>query len=229
MTAGRGVVHAEMFPLRERGRGNRAELFQIWLNLPARRKMAAPRFSMLWADTIPTHVEKDAEGRETRITVVAGRLGSVVPPSPPPDSWAHDAANGVAIWTIRMAAGARFVLPRAPGTSRALYFFSGTDLGVAGRTIPGGQRIVVRSEQEVELLAPSGEVELLLLQGRPIGEPIARQGPFVMNAPEEIRQAYADYRETQFGGWPWSRHDPVHGAAEERFARHVDGRIEKPG
>jgi hypothetical protein len=59
MTAGRGVVHAEMFPLRERGRGNEAELFQIWLNLPRASKMAAPYFTMLWGPSIPEHVVPD--------------------------------------------------------------------------------------------------------------------------------------------------------------------------
>jgi redox-sensitive bicupin YhaK (pirin superfamily) len=228
LTAGSGIQHAEMFPLLRQDRDNPVELFQIWLNLPSTKKMATPRFRMLWAETIPTRLVKDAEGRETRITLVAGRFGDAVAPAPPPDSWAADAANGVAIWTIRFQAGARFTLPAAPGTNRAIYLFSGGELGIAGRSVPGGQRVVLGPEHDVELAAGSGGVELLLLQGRAIAEPVARQGPFVMNAPEELRQAYADYRATQFGGWPWPRHDPVHGRAEERFARHVDGRIEKP-
>jgi len=77
------------------------------------------------------------------------------------------------------------------------------------------------------LRASEGGVELLLLQGRPIGEPVVQHGPFVMNAREEIVQAMRDYQRTRFGGWPWSASDPVHARQEGRFAKHADGRIER--
>jgi hypothetical protein len=65
-----------------------------------------------------------------------------------------------------------------------------------------------------------------MLQGRPIGAPVFQMGPFVMNSPEELRQAVDDYRRTRFGGWPWAGSDPVHDRGEGRFALHADGRVE---
>jgi hypothetical protein len=109
-----------------------------------------------------------------------------------------------------------------------LYFFRGKELRVAARSIPRYHQIDLGSEHDVTLEAGADEVELLLLQGRPIKEPVVQNGPFVMNSSDEIRQAYADYQRTRFGGWPWPGDDPVHPREEGRFARHADGRIERP-
>jgi hypothetical protein len=68
---------------------------------------------------------------------------------------------------------------------------------------------------------------VLLLQGRPIGQPVVQYGPFVMNSAAEIQRALRDYQRTGFGGWPWPADDPVHGASEGRFAKHADGRVER--
>ncbi|MDB4994421.1 MAG: yhhW, partial [Myxococcaceae bacterium] len=87
---------------------------------------------------------------------------------------------------------------------------------------------VLHTDLDLTLENGSAESELLLLQGRPIGEPVVQHGPFVMNTSAEIQKAYADYRATGFGGWPWPKSDPVH-ARDERFARHVDGRVERGG
>jgi redox-sensitive bicupin YhaK (pirin superfamily) len=229
LTAGGGILHAEMFPLVEPARPNPLELFQIWLNLPAASKMVAPHFSMLWSPTIPRPAFTDDAGRPTEVALFAGKLGDVTPPAPPPHSWAATADADVAIWTIKMAPGARWTVPPAArGSNRALYFFQGSGLRVAGREIPPKHEVEVRAERELVLEAGPHETELLLLQGRPIGEPVVQYGPFVMNTRDEIRQAFTDYQRTQFGGWPWPSHEPVHARAEGRFARRPDGRVERP-
>jgi hypothetical protein len=80
---------------------------------------------------------------------------------------------------------------------------------------------------DVELVNGDIESEFLLMQGRPIGEAVAQHGPFVMNTRRELEQAFADYRRTQFGGWPWPDSGPVHGAGPGRFAKHGDERVER--
>lgn len=229
LTAGRGINHAEMFPLLRRGDDNPLELFQIWLNLPRANKMVDPHFTMMWNHTIPRHTNRDDDGRSTTLTVVAGRHGATPPPAPPPDSWAARADSDVAIVTIAMEANARFELPAAQrGSERSLYFFRGSGLRIGGREIPDYHRVEVRGDVAVSLEAGESATEILVLQGRPIGEPVARRGPFVMNTDDEIRQAYADYRRTGFGGWPWAGHDPVHSADAGRFARRADGSVDRP-
>lgn len=230
LTAGKGIVHCEMFPLLNRDTPNPLELFQIWLNLPSKDKLVEPHFSMLWSHTIPKHVVKDAAGRTTEINVVAGRLGEVKPPSAPPKSWAARPESEVAIWTIKLAPEARWTLPRAAqGINRRLYFFRGDTLRIGDHNLRPRVGVALRPELDVELTNGSGETELLLLQGRPIGERVVQHGPFVMNSPTEIQQAFLDYHRTQFGGWPFANHGPVHPREQGRFARHADGRVEKVG
>lgn len=233
LTAGRGIVHAEMFPLLHPDRANPLELFQIWLNLPAAQKMVAPHFTMFWAQDIPRHRFVDAAGRGTTVDCLAGALptgnGRLEPLAPPPDSWASQPQADLAMWTLRLEPHAQWVLPaaRGAGTRRKLYFFAGSQLGVDGRTVPVQSGIELHAQAEVTLLNGAAPAELLMLQGRPIGEPVAQYGPFVMNTEQELRQAYEDYRRTGFGGWPWPDAGPVHGDEAGRFARHADGRQER--
>ena len=238
VTAGAGLQHSEMFPLLDSTAPNPLELFQIWLNLPARNKMVAPHFTMFWAEDIPHFTATDAGGLATEVACIAGRLASANgasdasdPLPPPPDSWAAQADSDVAIWTIKMAPGARWTLPPAEGkgTRRSLYFFKGDAVSVGGQNVTEHAAIELRADVAVELINGDGTVgEFLVLQGRPIGEPVAQYGPFVMNTQAEIAQAMQDYRRTQFGGWPWDDDAPVHGRDPARFAKHPDGREERP-
>ncbi len=230
LTAGQGIVHAEMFPLLDRSGPNPLELFQIWLNLPAADKLVPPHFSMLWNEGIPRHVARDAEGRTTEVTIIAGALGDARPPATPPHSWAARPDTDVAIWLISLQPGARWTVPpAAAGSNRTLYVYRGSGLRVAGSEIPRYHRVQVQPDAEVPLQAGGEPIEILLLQGRPIGEPVAQYGPFVMNSRAELQQAFVDYQRTRFGGWPWDSDDPVQPRDSGRFARHADGRVERSG
>lgn len=227
MTAGRGIVHAEMFPLIDRAGPNPTELFQIWLNLPREDKLVDPHFTMLWSHRIPRPVVRDEAGRATAIAVIAGALGDAVAPAPPPNSWAARDDAHVAIWTVTMAPGATWTLPPGPaGVGRTLYFFRGSKLTAGDTDLEPYVGATVRPEVAVPLSNGDDEGEILVLQGRPIAEPVVQYGPFVMNTPQEIQQAFVDFRRTSFGGWPWDRDDPVHPRDRGRFAVHADGRRE---
>ncbi len=229
LTAGQGVVHAEMFPLLNASKPNPLQLFQIWLNLPAKRKMVAPHFKMFWSEDKVLRTLTDVQGRSTEVALIAGRYADAVAPTPPPDSWAAQADADVVILTIRMAPGAVWTLPAAGGTDtqRCLYFFKGSSVTLSAQVVTQHAAIEL-SGDAVELVNGETEGEFLLLQGKPIGEPVEQYGPFVMNTRAEIAQAVADYRRTQFGGWPWPDEAPVHGKEALRFARHPDGRTERP-
>ena len=110
---------------------------------------------------------------------------------------------------------------------RVLYFYEGDALTVDGTELGASTGAVVRCDRDLDLTAGPTAAEVLVLQGRPIGEPVAQQGPFVMNTDQEIHQAFADYRRTGFGGWPWPEDDPVHDEHRGRFATHADGRTEE--
>ncbi|MCG8306137.1 MAG: pirin family protein [Cytophagales bacterium] len=224
MTAGKGVQHSEMFPLLSREGDNPLELFQIWLNLPRSGKFVDPYFLMLWNENIPVLKVLDEYGKKTSVKIVAGKYKETNAPDPPPDSWASDADHDVSIWVITLEPDAHWTLPAASeGVNRTLYFFEGNTLAASGQMIPPYKGMDLEPTSELPLRNGGTQSRLLLLQGKPIGEPVVQHGPFVMNTEAEIRQTMTDYRETQFGGWPWPSHEHVHPEDRGRFARYADG------
>jgi redox-sensitive bicupin YhaK (pirin superfamily) len=229
LTAGAGIAHAEMFPLLRQDRDNPLELFQIWLNLPAADKMAPPHFTMFWRHQVPRLSVHDEAGRRGELTLAAGVFGAAAPPAPPPRSYASRADSDLAIWTLRLEPGARLTLPAAASaaTRRSLYLFAGA-LQAHGHAAAAPRRLRLRGDLPATLVAGPQGAEALLLQGRPIGEPVAQHGPFVMNTRAELAKAYQDWQATGFGGWPWPADDPVHAPEAGRFARHASGRRDAP-
>jgi redox-sensitive bicupin YhaK (pirin superfamily) len=230
MTAGSGVVHSEAFPLLDRDGPNHTELFQIWLNLPREDKSKDAYFTMFWHEDVPNKTFADDAGRDTELVVVAGAFDELEPPSPPPSSWASRDDADIAVWTMKMEPGAEWTLPAAASedVNRVLYFFAGDTCEIAGKAVEKGHGVQLRPDVDCPIKNGGSEGEFLVLQGRPIGEPVVQHGPFVANTQGEIRQAMLDYQRTGFGGWPWDADAPVHPRDKGRFAIHADGREETP-
>jgi len=227
MTAGSGVQHSEMFPLLQQDKENTIELFQIWLNLPKKNKMVPPEFKMLWANTIP----KISEDPKVEVTLISGQYQGIKYFQAPKNSWAADSSNEVNILLVKMHDCAEFTFPKAQNTTnRSLYFFVGEDLMIEEKIIPSKTGLFLDSTKDLTVRSTkvNGIVEFLILEAKPINEPVVQHGPFVMNSREEIMQTFNDYQRTQFGGWKWPRMDMIHGPKIERFAKYPDGKIEKP-
>ena len=230
MTAGSGITHAEMLPLLKKDEHNKIEFFQIWINLPASDKMVPAHYSMLWDHEIPKHTLLDPWGKPVDVTVIAGEFSPGHPaPPPPPHSWAARKTSDVAIWHAQLAEGASWELPTAKyaDTLRTLYVFNGGSVIIDGEEVAADQGAVIRADIPVTVDDAGAGTEILILQGRPIGEPVVQYGPFVMNTKAEIQKAYSDYQNDGFGGWPWPADDPNHGADLRRFAIHPDGKTEE--
>lgn len=223
MTAGKGVQHSEMFPLVNEDKGNELLLFQIWLNLHSSKKMVTPHYRMLWNKEIPV---KETEAY--RLKLIHGDFDSISNYNSAPDSWAADKEHQVIIAMIELKPGGTLRLPDLPeGINRSLYFYEGNDFSYQNQRGDKPMMLTFNPGKGGKLSSEDG-AKFLLLQGKPMGEPVVQQGPFVMNYPAEIRETMLDYQKDQFGGWPWPRPDHVQARDQKRFARHGDGREEYP-
>ncbi len=178
MTAGRGVIHSEI-PEQQEGR---LHGFQLWVNLPSARKMIPARHQNIPPRDIP---ELDLDGRGTA-RVVAGEVQGVRGPISGIDS-------DPLFLDIALREGGEVDLPVPAGHTAFVYVFRGV-LAVAGEAIEADMLAILSDGETLHLSAPSGGGRALVVAGRPIGEPIARYGPFVMNTNQEIQQAVRDYQ-----------------------------------
>lgn len=228
MTAGKGVQHSEMFPLLSEEEENPMELFQIWLNLPAKDKMTDPHFKMMWGSHIPKYQTQDANGKQIKVEVIAGQLHGHTAPTPPPGSWAADPNNEVAIFNMHLDAESSITIPKASlGINRTIYFYTGDFITIDGQNVSAYKCVEVESNFDLTIQVGHQDAKILMLQGRPINETVIQYGPFVMNSKEEIQQAFNDFHATKFGGWPWGDYDKVHDRSKGRFALHADGTYEE--
>jgi redox-sensitive bicupin YhaK (pirin superfamily) len=227
MTAGKGIQHSEMFPLIKENNGNPLEIFQIWLNLPKVSKMVDPHFKMLWNEDIPVISHKDIANKTTRIEVIAGKINATDALEPTPDSWAANPNNSVGVYTVKMEANATWTLPKTNSkANRSVFFYKGETVSIEEQKISSNHIIELEAGENIAIQNGNKEAYFLILEGKPIDEPVAQHGPFVMNTQEEIREAMSDYSKTQFGGWPWAETEVVHPREKGRFALHSNGKEE---
>jgi quercetin 2,3-dioxygenase len=213
-----------MFPLISQTTDNPLELFQVWLNLPKKDKMVEPHFKMLWREDIP-NLKFDND--KVLVELISGSWGENQAVLPPPDSWAFPKENEVLIVNIKMEPHSTITLPKSSvEVNRSLFFYEGDELTINEQSFESYSGFFLDPSMETKLKSHDKPTSLFLLQGKPIDEQVMQYGPFVMNTKEEIKQAFDDYHETQFGGWPWERYDQVHAREKSRFALHADGREE---
>ena len=184
MTAGSGVLHREGPSAATQATGGRTHGLQLWVNLPAAEKMCEPAYQDLRADAVAVIRAAGAV-----IRVIAGELFGLVGPGSTrtPISYAH----------ITLEAGAEASTP-LPADHRVLVYAMTGAIDVGGTRVDEG----VMAEVEPTALAVTGVAdssEVIVLTGRPIGEPVARYGPFVMNTEHELRQAFLDFDKGRFG------------------------------
>lgn len=228
LTTGKGCQHAEMFPLVNQDKPNPLELFQIWLNLPAKDKFVEPEYKMLWKEQVPIIKYCDETGKNSEIRIISGEYNGVKALKPNTASWAYKPDNHVNIFLVKMDPGSKLILPKGSKTmNRNLYFYQGKDvIYIENESIQEKTRIKLVSHQDALIENGLKESRFLLLEAEPINEPVFQYGPFVMSNKEEIIKAYQDYQQTHFGGWPWAKYDPVNEMNDERFALYVDGTLE---
>ena len=181
MTAGRGIVHSEM-PMQEDGL---MWGFQLWVNLPASDKMTQPRYQDIPADRVPeTQIDEGVTAN-----LIAGELGDRTGP-----------VSGVAtepfFFDLRFAPGFDCAIRTPPGHNVFVYVFDGC-VAVGEQRVGRGEIGLLTHGDRVELSAEEG-ARCILVGGRPLNEPVARYGPFVMNTEQELRQAFVDFRSGRF-------------------------------
>ena len=192
MTAGSGVVHSELPSRRIRERGGRVHGFQIWVNLPRRDKMMAPRYQEIPSGRLP---ERTSEDGLARVRLLAGEaLGGKAVIETRTPVLLHD-------WTLSL--GAQIDVPVPPDFQVFAYLFGGAlRAGAEGREVRDGQAALFGAGDAIRLAVPADAgrpARLLLLGGVPLREPVARYGPFVMNSAEEIHEAIVDFQAGRLG------------------------------
>lgn len=233
MSAGSGVLHAEMFPLIHEDKPNPLRLFQIWLNLPGKNKLTDPNYKMLWAEKIPTAVVEQGDGKKVTVKVILGEYAGTKDCGALTHSWAADPNNHVGVALVDMDPNTEFVLPAVSSTmNRFVLFYDGAGtIEVDTYRMKSNHFADLDGGEEIIIKNGDNRAQFLILEGEPINEPVAAYGPFVMNTQQELQDAFREYQVTEFGGWPWGdkETDLVNPKDAGRFASYNFGKeMDKP-
>jgi redox-sensitive bicupin YhaK (pirin superfamily) len=192
MTAGSGLIHAELSPPTLRRDGGPLEILQLWVNLPGRLKMTAPRYTGVQARAIP---KASLDQGRANLALVSGAFNDKVGPI--------DSLTGVFMSTVEFQRGSQVVLPAPSGRNVLFYVIAGT-VEVDGRSVEAGNLVTFADDGDAIEVATRDRATLLYAHADRIGEPIVSRGPFIMNSASEIEQAFQDYRSGKFKGTPIS-------------------------
>lgn len=188
MTAGSGLIHAEVSPTSFKQSGGPLEILQLWVNLPSKLKMTAPRYTGVQADGIPALPVADGKGV---LNLIAGEFQGTQGPIP--------SLTGVFMSTLRLQAGAQVQLPAPAARSVFLYVVSG-QVNIGGTPVKPWHLISLNADGDTLAIDASSDAVLVFGHADPIDEPVVAHGPFVMNTRGEIEQAIRDYQAGKFNG-----------------------------
>jgi len=183
MTSGRGIMHDEM---PQQGEDGHMEGFQLWVNLPAKLKMSPPQYQEILANTIPE--VQTAPG--VKVKVIAGEYGGTHGP-------VTEIAADPTYLDVSLEKGFKFSISIPSDHTVFAYLYSGS-ADLCGSQVNSTRLVIFGEGNSIEVLAGAEGAKFLLISGKPLGEPIARYGPFVMNTQEEINQALTDLRNGTF-------------------------------
>ena len=188
MTAASGILHEEFHSEGFAKSGGTLEMVQLWVNLPARDKMADPGYQTLLDADIPSIVLKNNAGR---LRLIAGEFDGQTGPA--------RTFTPIDVWDLRLNGGQALTLDLHEGRNTALVILRGTVQVNGLESVGEGQLVLFERQGDQLSLQASADAVVLLLSGEPIDEPIVGHGPFVMNTEQEIHQAFADFQSGRFG------------------------------
>jgi len=222
MISGKGLQHAEMFPLIHTDKENPFEIVQIWLNLPSHMKMAEPSYRMHWREQTPVVSLSEKNPAENQLKVLVGRYFATAAQRPADTSYGFDEDHYINVWDGHLKKGEEITIPKFPEDVKVQLYVADGLLAAADYEVVSDSLLVYTSDTELVFTARE-DTEFMVFTGKAIDEEVFAYGPFVMNTREEVIQAYRDFEKNQFGGWPWSSSAPVIPSDKGRFSVHDKG------